>query len=180
MEGVCGRRDGREGTQSIEDAAPARGHDPRSGVTASPAITPQHRTQDAASAGLTTPGEAAETWVGTTCLGHVSNSGPSAVSSLHGDTGGWFSQGPRNRRHGTDGEAGTCPLWETNPDSVSPRMWSSAFLSRFWERMDPLSPRLSPSTEEICSKDTNNVKERIWRADHMSNLVYRFLSAISN
>ena len=141
---------------------------------------PQHRTQDTASAGLTTPGEAAETWVGTHVPGALSNSGPSAASSLHGDTGGWYSQGPRNRRHETDGEAGTCPLWETNPDSVSPRMWSSAFLSRLQERMNPLSPSSSPSTKEICSKDINSVKERIWRADHMSNLVYRFLSAISN
>ena len=40
MERVCGRRDGREGTQSIEDAALAQGHDPRPGVTARPAITP--------------------------------------------------------------------------------------------------------------------------------------------
>ena len=43
-----------------------------------------------------------------------------------------------------------------------------------------LSPSFSPSTEEICSKDTNSVKERIRRAGHMNNLVYRFLSTISN
>lgn len=140
---------------------------------------PQHRTQDSASAGLTTPGEAAETWVGT----HV--------------PGARFQQwsfcsflSPRGHRRLVFPGSKEPPPWDGWGSRDLPALGAKSRLcvpqdvelcfSLKAPGKDGPSLPLSPSTEEICSKDTNNVKERIQRADHMNNLVYRFLSAISN
>ena len=130
---------GERETQSVEEAggppsAPPRGASGSGDHGQSSHQPPQHRTQGR---GFSGSGHA---WGSSRNLGGRRRAWgmfPTAVLlqlplstwTQEADFPSVQAQVQRNPRHGTDGEAGTCPFWEPNPYSVTPRTWSSAFLS---------------------------------------------------